>query len=613
MFLSILFVFMGLVVQPTVMVPAHANPPEADVYVQTVITLINAERATLNLAPLAEDSSLRAATMWHAQDMANHNYTGFIDSLGRDTEERLVAFGYSNFSGSMVWSTGPDSGEDAFNVLKSKYRDSFVNKDVYHIGVGYGYNSSSDQHYWSYIFSTRQSNPTPTNTPTVTVLPTTPTPTTVPVVTPPPIATRSWTFMLYLNGDTAIMDYGQVHTHMSSALQSLGQSFNANVHVIALIDGPESNDTRRVVFDPHRREQSVAEQAMDAPETLISFVQAAQQEFPADAYYLAIANHANGIDGISWDTTTAGDKSALLTPRKLRQALVAITDNGVHPIDVLHFDGCSFGLLENATIARGLARYVVSSQNLSLGFFAYSEYRAAIGSTTTPAELAVAVAQRYAHHSDEQQLPYTISALDMSRLDVVIEVLNGFADGLTAFAATNQTNRDTLKDLRNQSQKFLSVGGLPTKITNDNSYVDLVDFALRVKPQVNDHGVPAAADSLVAAIGSTQQPGFVIYEAHRGGSFTYGDGKDRNWNLSGAHGVSIYYPYTAYGTKFDDYVKGRTFQEFATINRWSNYLQSGAVPFLTPGETIPTDDPDPLTPLLPTGTYKHVYLPLIIR
>jgi hypothetical protein len=155
----------------------------------------------------------------------------------------------------------------------------------------------------------------------------------------------SWTFLLYLAGDTGRIDNGLVHNALARTLQQLEQNPHAQVRIVALIDGPGTLDTFRVTFTPQAQYQPLGEKRMDDPATLVEFVQSAQQDFPADYYYLAIADHANGVQGIAWDTTSDANRTALLTPSEIHQALVTITNNGARPIDVLHFDGCSFGLL----------------------------------------------------------------------------------------------------------------------------------------------------------------------------------------------------------------------------------------------------------------------------
>src|SRR5262249_38849046 len=132
---------------------------------------------------------------------------------------------------------------------------------------------------------------------------------------------------------------------------------------------------------------------MGDPQSLIDFVTWAQARSRTHHYYLAIADHADGINGISWDAHVpvpsqdgwdAVHGTDYLTNSELRQALLAISDGGASPIDVLHLDACLMGLLEVAYEVRDTTHYLVTSENLAWSAFAYDRYQATIDAQTTP-------------------------------------------------------------------------------------------------------------------------------------------------------------------------------------------------------------------------------------
>jgi hypothetical protein len=79
---------------------------------------------------------------------------------------------------------------------------------------------------------------------------------------------------------------------------------NPNVHVVALYDGdrPGGNDSFRYMMQPDGQftQEALGEVNMGDPQTLIDFVRWGKQQAPSDHYYLAIADHANALDGIAW-------------------------------------------------------------------------------------------------------------------------------------------------------------------------------------------------------------------------------------------------------------------------------------------------------------------------
>ncbi|MFQ3682937.1 PKD domain-containing protein [Roseiflexus sp.] len=134
------------------------------------------------------------------------------------------------------------------------------------------------------------------------------------VAPPPEVAS---TMLLYLSGDYPDPTYYS----LNSALLALagknnlggatGALRNPSIRVAALIDGPASGDTRFVTIEPGTatrppiyQEVPRGEKAMDNPATLRQFILEGQQTFPAQHYYLAIADHGQGTTGIAWDYTS---------------------------------------------------------------------------------------------------------------------------------------------------------------------------------------------------------------------------------------------------------------------------------------------------------------------
>lgn len=443
------------------------------------------------------------------------------------------------------------------------------------------------------------------------------TPTFIQIVTPPdqtgqnfsaiPVSNqlKPWTFMLYLDGDTKDAVYGELY----KAIQRLETSSNANVNVVAMLDGSATLDTFRITFDPQANYEPLGEKRMDDPATLIDFIRTTQRDFPAEHYYLAIADHANGIEGIAWDKTT-DPKSALLTPDEIRQALLSATSNGAEPIDILHFDGCSFGLLDDALTTDETVKYVVLSQNLAWSVFLYQGYRSPITADTTPRQLAISVAQAYSTRltstNSQTQQPYTISVLDVSRLASTQAAWNAFADSLVNYVNGNAEGRSQLALIRDQSQKFESGVEPRLDITTDDIYIDLVDFATQVKIGIGSASVSSAAEDLLNILTGAEP--LIIYEAHSSGTFNYFN-ELHTHNLDHARGISVYYPNTKNGNTYSAYKNGSIFTFFHNENRWVTFLDT-ALPPPNLGEPG-IGDLGGLDPLLPNP--YSLYLPILQR
>ncbi|NJN65932.1 MAG: hypothetical protein HC884_04050 [Chloroflexaceae bacterium] len=250
----------------------------------------------------------------------------------------------------------------------------------------------------------------------------------------PPVETRvdvapagvvPWVMLLYLAGD--YHDEQALQTAFEEVLGQLQASLsNEAVRIAVQLDGPGDGDSRRLLLSPGHppvvqmeERESIGEQAMDSPESLADFIRWGQQQFPAynSRYYLAIANHGQGVRGIAWDATSdrADDgqenDSAYLTIKELRQALEA---PGVMPIAVLHLDACSMNLLEVAYELRQRVGILIASQYLAWDFFAYNDYAQEMQAETSPMQLADRIVARYADRVlQDPQRPYTLAALDL--------------------------------------------------------------------------------------------------------------------------------------------------------------------------------------------------------
>lgn len=402
----------------------------------------------------------------------------------------------------------------------------------------------------------------------------------------------SWTLVLYLAGDNDLAK------DMRRAIRELeGQSARANVKVVVLFDGDRSADTRRFIVQPGGsyttgvNSWSLGELDMGDPQTLISFVSWVRANQPADHYYLAIADHGRGTSGVAWDDHSDQD---YLTTTELREALRIITTNGQYPIDILHYDTCLMAMLENVYQVQEYVNYLVASENLGWSLFDYASYYQAVSSTTTARELARAVAERYHTAPRLQSYPRTISALDTSQAVQLRQAVDRLAQALNGKLGTFKSYMQTLRDA---SQKFDSREYY--KITKDDEYIDLYDFAARINDTLPDANVQQAAQGVMDAVDA-----LVIAEYHESGLW---DGSQGYWDLDNAHGVSIYFPPRSGSQDYRDYTDHQMFQ-FSAESQWDELLST----YFSLSGLNPEDPITPERPPMP-GSATLIYLPGVQR
>lgn len=401
----------------------------------------------------------------------------------------------------------------------------------------------------------------------------------------------TWTFLLYLDGDN------NLHYWLQSALDRLeSTAFEADVTVLALFDDYGNGHTWRYHvqhgggYTDELDRWDMGELNMGHPQTLSNFITWGRNNYPADHYYLAVADHGRGTTGIAWDEA---DSSDLITVAELRTALQDATDDGAQPIDIVHYDACLMGMLENAYQIKDFADYLVASENLGWGIFAYSSYAAQITVDTTPWQLATAVVDKYHDALAKYEYPHTIAALYLAQVEAVENAVTALA---IALQANLEANKYHVYNAREATQKFDSRNYFT--IDNDDEYLDLYDLARLIEQNVPDDDVKNAAQGVMDAVMV-----FVIAEQHTSGHYRDYD----DWNLENAHGVAIYFPPATGGWGYDDYVNHTSF-DFTADSQWDEFLQDYYRLIDLP--------PDPLIdPGIPPVLEKSfsVYLPVVSK
>jgi clostripain len=420
--------------------------------------------------------------------------------------------------------------------------------------------------------------------------------------------------MLYLDGDNNLYPYLQ-----RAIAQLEAQPANPNVNVVVLFDGDRTNDSWRFLVQPGGNytigvnKWYMGELNMGDPQTLIDFINWTRSNYPAQNYYLSIANHGRGTSGVAWDDTSNKD---YLTTAELRSALNTATNSGQWHIDVLHYDTCLMAMLENAYQVKDFARYLVASENLGWSVFAYETYvrqgqRVPTGvlapyafaaivprvnATTTPQQLATDVANAYFDHPSLQGYPRTISAMDLSKVTPVRQALDTLA---SALLSNIQSVKVYVQNARNATQKFDSRDYY--KITQEDEYVDVYHLAAQLRLYVPNSAVQNAAQGVMDAVNG----GLIVVNRRQSGM--WGGEQELYWDLDNAYGVSLYFPPRSGTNDYNRYTSHQLFR-FTAESEWDEFLAGyfGAI-------GLPPE-PGGDTPLPPMpNPSSRLYLPVVIR
>jgi photosystem II stability/assembly factor-like uncharacterized protein len=435
-------------------------------------------------------------------------------------------------------------------------------------------------------------------------------------------STNEWAVFVYLNTDNDHLDQHApglfnrlelaVSDHPSLTIRVLWDRIGEGNTVLYDVL-PDDNKLLFASYEEGVKKWSLGELDLGDPLTLWEFIADARLAYPARYTLLAIVNHgggwspelrdpqrssiryAYGASGFSWDFT---NNHNYLSTQDV--GLIFNQDSLVsQPIDVVFYDACLMGMVEEAYEIRQGARYLVSSENETWSSFPYDAYLAGI-EARTPSEQAAWMVDQY--DASLVGYPRTLSAIDLQRTGALSTALDNLAIALfNATPAYSSVITSTLL----AAQKFDYNADLV--ISDTEGYVDLGDFAARlteVFPPGSDVSQAAIAVRDVLTDGSAP---LIIHERHRSGPtrspyYTYMD-------LSNATGLSIYLPLNE---SDGDLVFYRHDQlAFARDTHWDEFIYE----FLdyAPGPVNPDwvgGRGHPVKPLNPTHV---VFLPLILK
>ncbi|RKY39555.1 MAG: hypothetical protein DRP85_09750, partial [Candidatus Makaraimicrobium thalassicum] len=311
------------------------------------------------------------------------------------------------------------------------------------------------------------------------------------------------------------------------------------------------------------------------------------ETYPAEHTYLALADHGRGTSGIAWDDTSGAGE--FITVAELGTALREITQEGTAPLDVVHYDACLMGMVENGYQLRDYADFMVTSENLGWSTFAYPQYAALVTATTTPRALAAGVADTY--FDSVSGYPSTIAAWDLGQVTPLLDAVTSLATALQTDLDANQYH---IQNTRTATQKFDSQDYFT--LDDQDEYIDLYDFARLVKQNVPGTAVKSAAQVVMNTVDA-----FVVAEHHASGRY-----KNHYLDLDDAHGVSIYFPAAPGGWDYSRYL-AHVF-DFTIDSEWDEFLLS----YFGITRIVPTVPVNPGVPPVLEVRYR-VYLPLVLR
>jgi Ca2+-binding RTX toxin-like protein/methionine-rich copper-binding protein CopC len=352
----------------------------------------------------------------------------------------------------------------------------------------------------------------------------------------------TWTVLVYMAADNNLESFG---IDDLNEMESVTLPSNANVAVLmdraGGYDASNGNwtDTRwgAVTHDNNTSTlgsslTSLGERNTGDAATLTQFINNAVAANPASHYALIVWDHGGGLSGTSWDDASGGDNLSLAEYRAALQAA------SVSHFDIVGFDACLQGMIEQAWDVAGLSDVLVASQELEPGDG--WEYQNVLGTlatnpSATTFDLGAAMVSSYGNHY-AGQADITMAATRTASLTALKTALDSFAN--TAINAGSGI-----------AGQLLSAASRATAIDGGSqNYRDLGDFMQEVASSMPGTAVATAAQQVYAALDTA-----VL---------------SQSGSVAGANGLSIYLPLSFIASTYntDRYT-------FLQDSGWGNFLR----------------------------------------
>lgn len=385
-------------------------------------------------------------------------------------------------------------------------------------------------------------------------------------------AEKEWTFMVFINADNNLDEYGVVDQEEMAAVGS-----SDRLDIVTLIDryaGPAT--LNHIEKGRITKLSDEGELDMGDWRELVRFAKTAMARFPAKHYALVVWNHGAGwklkgaaLKGISYDDSSNNH----ITTNQLGDALREIRDAAGRNIDLFCMDACLMQMFEVAWAVRDACDYIVASEETVPGDgYPYTEVLRALKPGMGPVEFGTALVNEFRiHYSKDvpQDGPWeargrnatrvvkrtTMSLLDTARLPELRERLDGFCGAIMAGSHAVALNEALAK-----AEHFSYY---------DN--VDLKDLLDTLKSNMKD---PAVLGAIAAFNESFKR---AILANGTTGTTDNGEspgGDDSDW-LTGrwpmpvaATGLAIYFPEKAsnFSPAYDDL-------DFTAVSQWDDMLR----------------------------------------
>ncbi len=349
----------------------------------------------------------------------------------------------------------------------------------------------------------------------------------------------TWTLCLYLCGSNLESRQGWA---TKTIKEITGADIPDNVNVVIETGGSgkwrnddvNADEISRFLVSEGKLEKlgSPQDVSMGEPDTLKDFLLFCQSKYPAGHTAVVLWDHGGGpLEGACYDENNDFDS---LTLSEMDEAFAAgVLSRDGKKYDIVGFDACLMGSLETAAMLSDDADILVASEEIESGAgWDYTIPLTAMGTIFAPEEIATQICDGYMKKCESRKKgsAATLSAIDLSKVQDIRDAVLAAIDSLST---TSGSKLGALRRMAYGSRSAEGFGGA-TKEEGMSNLIDLkgMAVALSADTALNGEGWDKVAEAVDDA----------VIENVSGAA------------VSGANGISIWYPRAFVRSELSDYV-----------------------------------------------------------
>ncbi|MFA6990979.1 MAG: clostripain-related cysteine peptidase [Candidatus Babeliales bacterium] len=316
----------------------------------------------------------------------------------------------------------------------------------------------------------------------------------------------AWTMLVYIAADNNLAPYASYNMNdMAAGLASLN-----GVNILVQWEQPSNNKTWRYKITPGGKIEVgslTSEMGYNPAKELVSSMEWAIKNYPANNYALILWDHGSGIEdflpgsrniisGSSWlnfmpSLAERGilyddSQSTCLTNQGLTSALTQIKSLLGKNLDLIAMDACLMAMVEVTYQMKGLVNIFVGSQQTIPGYgFPYSQFIKPLSlnpAGTTSLQLAQSMVSSYKNfYTSQMPTPdFTLSAINVASIDLIKQNINQF---ITAVAACSKIDKTKTKNIILAARKASISFEMPEYIDLYSFYANVLNNTKKASPK----------------------------------------------------------------------------------------------------------------------------------